>query len=58
MKPIIIQISARRYIIVYRRYAGITGGEVHGIEYDYADIEFGPASWSACYDWLEQQAKE
>lgn len=54
----LVQLSPKRYIFVWKRYSGVTGATYHGIEHSYGDVAFGPASWDACMDWLAQQAED
>lgn len=50
-EPILIQLSARRYVVVFPSWP-ITGGTAGGVQYRHAEVRFGPADYGECLDWI------
>lgn len=56
MTAYMIQLSPRRYLVVWERCSGITGGSVGSIEFKWMDIAYGPATYDKCIEWLRSQS--
>ncbi len=55
MTPIMVQLSPRKYLVVWIKDSGVTGGTYEGVEYKLANVAFGPAFYNECMGWIASQ---